>query len=176
MYFDELIGLKQNNRQDTITRHAVRAISIRGDKILMIVSNQGDYKLPGGGVEKDERHEEALAREVVEETGYICKRGSSMIGKIIERKKDMYEEDKNFEMTSYYYVCEVSDDMGGQSLDEYEAELGFKPIWIGIDEAISKNIELLRSLDKDDLWTQRENYVLTKIDSIGFRQLLAKLL
>ncbi|MGF7057417.1 NUDIX domain-containing protein [Brassicibacter mesophilus] len=173
MYFDKLIGLKERNGQDIITRQAVRAISIRDDKILMVASNQGDYKLPGGGIKKNETHEEALSREIVEETGYRCRRVSSMIGKVLERKMDMYEKDKIFEMTSYYYVCEVSNDMGEQSLDGYEIELAFKPIWISINEAILKNIEFQMCLNKDDIWTQRENYVLAKIESMGIRELLA---
>lgn len=172
MYFDELIGLKETEGKEIITRQAARAISIREDKILMIVSNQGDYKLPGGGIKKDERHEETIAREITEETGYICNRVSSMIGKVLERKKDMHEKDKVFEMTSYYYLCEVSQEMGKQSLDDYEIELEFKPIWISIKEAIKKNIEFLNCLDKDDMWTQREKYVLTKIESIGLKNLL----
>ncbi|MBI6015060.1 NUDIX domain-containing protein, partial [Clostridium perfringens] len=39
--------------------------------ILLDISNRGDYKFPGGGVEKGETPEETLRREVQEETGYI---------------------------------------------------------------------------------------------------------
>lgn len=172
MYFDELIGLKERTGQDIIIRQAVRAISIKDNKLLMIVSNQGDYRLPGGGIERMETHHEALVREVGEETGYVCKRISSLVGKVLERKIDKFEENKIFEMTSYYYACEVSDEIGKQSLDGYELKLGFKPVWVNIHEAIKKNREIQKLLDKKKIWIQRENYVLNKVNGIEIKELL----
>lgn len=170
MYFDELIGLKERNGHATIVREAVRGISIKDNKILMIATNQGDYKLPGGGIKENENHKEALAREVAEETGYTCERISNLVGKVLERKIDKYEKDKIFEMISYYYFCEVSDSFVEQSLDEYEIGLGFKPVWISIQEAILKNIEFL-SKNKNDSWTKRENLVLTMVNNIDISEL-----
>lgn len=63
--------------------------------------------------------------------------------------------------------------MGKQSLDDYEIKLEFKPIWMSIKEAITKNIDFQSCLHKEDIWTQRENYILTKIESIGFKELLS---
>ena len=61
--FNDLLGLKLNKRT------AVRAIIFNENKLLMVKSNLGDYKLPGGGVEKGESHEEAIKRE---DPGFIC--------------------------------------------------------------------------------------------------------
>ncbi|WP_230500347.1 NUDIX hydrolase [Sutcliffiella rhizosphaerae] len=59
------------NTNKIIYREAVRAVIIQNDKILMVQSNIGDYKFPGGGVEINESHEEAIMREVAEETGHL---------------------------------------------------------------------------------------------------------
>lgn len=64
--------LKGNNHtvliEDLKWRPAVYAIIIQDGKILL--SPQGGYDLPGGGVKVYETIEEALIREVKEETGY----------------------------------------------------------------------------------------------------------
>lgn len=85
------------------------------------------------------------------------------MGRVLERRDDRYEEDKVFEMTSYYYICQVSDEIGKQALDEYEIDFNFTPIWISIDDAIKRNLEFLNNLDVEDLWTERENLVLKRI-------------
>lgn len=53
-----------------ISRTGVRAIIWSGQNLLMMKSNRGDYKFPGGGVEAGESDKQALARELLEETGY----------------------------------------------------------------------------------------------------------
>ena len=37
-------------------RIAVRGVVIRGEEILLVKSNKGDYKFPGGGINKGESH------------------------------------------------------------------------------------------------------------------------
>lgn len=54
-----------------LDRHAVRFVALNtcGD-IAVIYAEKGNYyKLPGGGIEKDEDHHDAAQREVEEETG-----------------------------------------------------------------------------------------------------------
>jgi len=48
------------------------------------------------------------------------------------------------------------------SLDDYEREMGFSPIWIGIEEAVKKNIEVSKS-EKCTKWVERELLVLNEI-------------
>ena len=40
------------------------------NKLLLIEGDEGEIKLPGGGIEGNESDHEALIREVMEETGY----------------------------------------------------------------------------------------------------------
>ena len=50
-------------------RKALRGIALREGKVLLLSNLRGDYKFPGGGLEPSETAEEALKREVKEETG-----------------------------------------------------------------------------------------------------------
>ena len=160
--FNKLIETTDKKVLNTIRRKAVRAIFINDYKILLVTSKKGDYKLPGGGVEKNELYEDSLKREVLEETGYKFYNIREFIGTIIERKTDKFEKDKTFEMTSYYYICEFSDDMN-RPPENYEITQGYWPIWIDIEDAIKKNNLLQSKLDSNETWIKRENFVLNEI-------------
>ncbi|RII35611.1 NUDIX domain-containing protein [Clostridium chromiireducens] len=147
-------------------REAVRGIIIRDNKILMVHSKNKDYKFPGGGMKKEEKHEEALKREVEEETGYICNRINGQIGIVTERSRDKYVNDRIFKMISYYYFAEVSNVRKSQKLDPYEAKLGFKPEWVEIVDAINNNEKIIELGDKHIAnWIFRETYVLKEIQN-----------
>ncbi|MGE5473890.1 MAG: NUDIX hydrolase [Ignavibacteriales bacterium] len=103
----------------------------------MVLTNRNDYKFPGGGIQPKENIEEALIREVEEETGYVVKNTKERLGVIVQRDIDKYEKDAIFEMTSYYYLCEVTGTKFEQRLDDYEEEQNFHPVWITIEAAIN---------------------------------------
>lgn len=163
MIFNTVMGLEKTNLEKIkiISREAVRAIIYRNNNILMIHTNKGDYKFPGGGVNKKENHEDTLKREVREESGYIIDFVKEKQGTVIERRLDEYEENSIFEMTSHYYLCEISGVKTVQQLDDYESELNFQPVWITIDKAIQFNEEIINSNDKNkNVWVYRETLVL----------------
>lgn len=55
------------------SRPSARAIIIKDRKIAMVYSKKYNYyKFPGGGIENGECMEDALIREVLEETGKLC--------------------------------------------------------------------------------------------------------
>lgn len=62
--------LNLKSYEKIIERIAIRAIILDNDQILLMHSNRGDFKFPGGGLEKNESNEECLKREVREETSY----------------------------------------------------------------------------------------------------------
>ncbi len=66
MYFNKFIGIEKVVNKHVKVREAVRAVVIRDGKILMLHSNKGDFKFPGGGVESGETHKQGLIREVLE--------------------------------------------------------------------------------------------------------------
>ncbi|MGG3912831.1 NUDIX hydrolase [Rossellomorea vietnamensis] len=147
-------------------RTAVKAVIIQDGKILLMHSNRGDYKFPGGGVEEDESLSAALIREVAEETGFIHCRVKEPVGIVTQRYMDMYDEDTIFEMTSHYFHCELSDyDKIPQQLEEYESELEMTPRWITLDEAIDGNERLMDKYE-NNRWIIRENYVLEELKKL----------
>ncbi|MFN7253394.1 MAG: NUDIX domain-containing protein [Anaerobacillus sp.] len=163
MIFHEVIGIQEVKDTRIKYREAVRAVIIQGDKILLVQSNFGDYKFPGGGVEKNENHLEALTREVTEETGYRHVIVGEKVGIVTERMIDEYDKSAVFEMTSHYYLCElVNKEKGSQQLDEYELEQEFTPHWVEFADAITKNKEVIR-YSKQRRWIHRENFVLEEL-------------
>jgi len=163
MLFEHQIGFaKSENEIDTYKRIAVRAIIMKDNKLLMVFNNKGDIKFPGGGVEADETHANAIIREVEEETGYKLLNVESQAGIVTERRRDLFDCKCIFEMKSYYYMCTVSEEKSTQSLDEYEAELGFIPRWVSLDEAIKINQRTTKLNDKNP-WVERELYVLSQL-------------
>jgi 8-oxo-dGTP diphosphatase len=152
-----------NTEGKTIYRTAVRGVILRGSNLLMIhSSNVGDYKFPGGGVDEGETQAQALGREIQEECGTSLTRIGRKIGAVIEYNLPMENDYDVFKMTSHYYECEVSDHFGLQKLDGYEQDLGFKPTWIDIGNAIQLNKALLHSGNPPE-WLRREIFVLEYI-------------
>jgi 8-oxo-dGTP pyrophosphatase MutT (NUDIX family) len=156
-----------NTNGKTIYRTAVRAVFLRGQDLLMVFSSAvGDYKFPGGGVNDSELHQQALARELREECGASLLSVDGELGAVIEYNIPIEAEFDAFKMTSHYYYCQTGDGFGAQNLDDYEKDLGFKPVWVNIDEAILTNKSLLNS-DKIPEWLQREIFVLEYLKSLS---------
>lgn len=169
MIFNYELGVKKEHMKNRKVnyRQAVRGIIFKDNKILMVHTNKGDYKFPGGGVNKEEAFEAALMREFCEETGYTVNNIQGKIGAMVERKIDDFDGISMFEMTSHYYLCEVSNTKTAQNLDDYEADLDFQPIWILIDEAIKINEEILKKDSNDrNPWVDRDTLVLKELRKI----------
>lgn len=166
MFFNLTIGIQGTDKEKTKVnfREAVRAVVFKDGKLLMVKSNKGDYKLPGGGAKSGETHEAALIREVREETGFTVVRVIEQIGVVTQRSIDEVEKGAIFEMVSCYYLCEVSDAQAPLALDDYEAELDFCPQWAHIDAAISSNEAMMHhGAAAVNNWTSRETTVLREL-------------
>lgn len=147
------------------TRLAVRAIIERDGLWLMVYSPVGgDWKFPGGGVEPRETPEEALVREIREETGYEAVGPFGWIGRAVERSEGLEVPGSLFEMESRYYRARVTGEAGQLHLDHYEKNLGFTPCWVKPTEALEANAALLASA-KSGLppWLERETRVLGQL-------------
>jgi 8-oxo-dGTP pyrophosphatase MutT (NUDIX family) len=121
-------------------RYTVRALIEREGRLAMQKSASGDYKIPGGGMEPGEDRMEALAREVLEETGLTILRDSVQeIGETIELRRDACDETKRFVRYTYFYRAEAGTSVLSLHLTESEKELGFTAVWADPNECIAAN-------------------------------------
>lgn len=148
-----------------IKRYAVRGVIIKEGKILLIHTNKGDYKFPGGGSIKGEKIEGTLIREVAEETGFLIKSIGQILGEVLERKLCDYELETVFEQHSIYIQCEIDySSFVEQNLDSYELEQEFQPEFITLESALENNKALLQMKKKDmNSWLERETAVMMKL-------------
>lgn len=146
-------------------REAVRALIYGDEKVLLIYSPiNGDYKLPGGGLEIGENHEEALKREVLEECGLEISKIGEKIALITEYAQAKEPHLDYFQMDSHYYLCRISgNEQREQNLDKYEKELKMIPVWLCPSEALNRNRQILKNNDKPPKWTKRETMFLENI-------------
>lgn len=123
-----------------IERYATRGIIRKNGKYAMQLGDDGEYKIPGGGMEEGESRLDSLCREVAEETGLVVDRTSARFcGEIIEIRRDIYEEDKKYIKHSYVYFCEAGEERVEMRMTESEVKRGFHPVWEKLDTIISEN-------------------------------------
>ena len=93
-------------------RPSARAVILKDGKVLLNYIEKFDcYECPGGGIEAGETPEEAMIREVAEETGRVVIPGSVReFGIVIRRQQDSKDPDGIFEQENYYYFCDVTED------------------------------------------------------------------
>ena len=159
---DDYVKNNNTSNMPIKERKAIRGVIKIGNKLLMVKNNKGDYKFPGGGMEKGETILQTLHREVLEETGFNVIEVGEKLGEVIQRKLDTIEDSKIFLMKSVYIECSVNiNDKHSQNLDNYEKEQEFTPVLIDINEVITKQEEILKSQTKDSNdWVERETTVL----------------
>ena len=140
-------------------RPSVRGIIIRDGRVAMVHSLKYDYyKFPGGGIEAGESLEEALLREVAEESGLRVIPGSIREYGLVHRVQKGDREDM-FIQDNYYYLCDVETEVQAQHLDDYEAEERFTLEFVDPIHAIRTNREVDHG-PKDQIMLEREARVL----------------
>ena len=121
----KILEKKNNVMENPKLRLGARGIVIREDGKIAIFnkSNKNEYKLPGGGLEGEEKPEEAFKREVLEETG--CEVEITQILGTTEEYKSL----NNFKQISYVFVGKVIKDTRQLNVTEKEKDEGAKLIW-----------------------------------------------
>ena len=111
-------------------KYSTRGVIIRDGKIATQHGSAGDYKILGGGVEPGEKLEDALIREVGEESGLIVIPESIRpIGEIVERRRDLFEKNKIYVCHSCFFFCDAKAEMTQTHMTESEIEKGFHLEW-----------------------------------------------
>lgn len=126
-------SVSAENRANYRIRHAARAVlkDDFGKVALMFAGQRQYYKLPGGGIDEGEEVSEAMARELMEETG--CK--AQVTGKvgIVEEWRD-YDE---LHQISYAFTATKTEQIADPDFTQSELDEGFEVRWVdNIDEAV----------------------------------------
>ena len=156
-----------NGQTKETYRQAARGIIRDGDNVLMIYcAFFNDYTFPGGGVENGEDPLKALQRECSEEAGVIIKNVRPFY-KIVEKRE--VDDETYLLHESLFYLCDI-DSYCEPHLEEYEIELGYKAVWISIDEAIQNNLAKMKMLTDNDYTgvLERELRILYEIKGNNF--------
>ncbi len=115
-------------------RPSAYAIVINDGKILL-TKQFGKYHLPGGGIELGENPEEAVVREVIEETGYKVSnpRAVDILATFFSWKEG--KQEWHYHSILLFYVCRFE---GGkpsiENMEEGEANSAELPEWVGLDD------------------------------------------
>lgn len=152
--------------QKITERTAVRGVYYNKNKELLLVNtNKGDYGLPGGGIQSGESIEQALRRELLEETGYYMTTVLDQLGCLEEARPDIFEEKAIFYFKILVYQCEIEEaNKKARQLEEYEAQLEMHPVFIDLEAAYRANLELLKEDPAtQNPWLQRETAILNKL-------------
>ena len=151
----------------TVSRPSARGIIIKDGKLAMIHSIKYDYyKFPGGGIEKNEQKENALIREVLEETGLdVIPQTIKEYGIVHRIQKGDYED--VFIQDNYYYLCDVEDNVHEQKLDDYEKEEKFTLEYVSPKQVIDAN-KACASKEADQIMLERECKVIGILAQEGY--------
>lgn len=143
----------EKNYEDTtevFEKESIRGIIMRDGKLAMQCSKYGEYKIPGGCREEGEAYLQTLAREVNEETGLVVIEDSAIeLGEILEVRKDIFDDKKKYICHSYFYFCEVKDEMTAVHLTENEIAKGYVPAWATPEEIYARNVSISGSIKRD---------------------------
>lgn len=163
----ELDKKDYNPNGSVFKRPSARAIIIENGKIATVHSKKYDYyKFPGGGIESAENAEDALIREVLEETGLcVIKNSIREYGQVRRIQKGLKED--IFIQDNYYFFCRAENDLKRQNLDDYEADEGFTLEFLEPSLAIAANKKATPD-DFNQTMLERETLVLELLTKEGY--------
>jgi 8-oxo-dGTP pyrophosphatase MutT (NUDIX family) len=111
-------------------RYGARAVIIKEGLVCLLHTKKfNHYTLPGGGIEENEEKEEALRREVLEETGFEVKISVPVL-ELEERFNDSI-------WVNTFYFTTINDKMHNVQLTQEEIEQGLTLKWMPIDDALT---------------------------------------
>ncbi|KAF7774371.1 hypothetical protein PCIT_a0806 [Pseudoalteromonas citrea] len=146
------------------TRQTTRAIVLEGDKVLLLyTARYDDYTLPGGGVDEGESLEQALLRELQEETGVKELTNIQPFGRYEEYRLWHKPDFDVIHIVSDCYICQICGHFDTPKMEDYERANGMVPVWVDINVAIEHNKKTLENSPKKGLSLIREISLLEQI-------------
>ena len=141
-------------------------IVIRGKTIAMCyVDKHGVYVIPGGGIEAGETMEQAVIREMHEETGLrIIPESIREYGVARTIRKGKYEP--IYVQDDFYFLCQAEEEIDEVSLTENEMNSGFHFGFLNPVEILRENDDRLLAGEASCLF-ERERRLLLKLVSDG---------
>ncbi len=130
-------------------RPSVYGIVFEDSKILLSPQFKGKFDLPGGGVDLGEGLEQAVVREVKEETGIDVE-----VVRLAGVKSSIFAashgENKTYHSILMYYVCrKTGGALSADGFDEYEKQYADIAQWVPIADLDS--IDLASTVDCRDV-------------------------
>ncbi len=121
-------------------KYASRGVILRDGKLAVQKGKAGECKILGGGREPGETPEEALYREVLEESGlFIIKDTMKEIGTITEMREDIFEKGTKYVCHTTFYLCEIEEKTTTPHMTQSEIEKGYHLEWFAPEEIIRTN-------------------------------------
>ena len=134
-------------------KNSVRAIIRKNGRVAAQKGAKGDHKLLGGGMDPGETPEDALQREVREESGLLVRPETiEPVGEVLEKRRDLFEADKIFCIRSRFYVCKIKEETVPPQMTESEIAKGYHLVWVTPEEFIEANRPFY-----DEPWIRRDS-------------------
>ncbi|EGN74787.1 ADP-ribose pyrophosphatase [Idiomarina sp. A28L] len=128
-----------------LKREAARGIVRRDEKILLLYTERyDDFSFPGGGIDAGESPIIGLKRELQEETGAQDIQVLSAFGKITEYMPTWKKDWDLMHQTSYWFHCDIAEELGSSNLEHYEINNGMSAHWVSLEEAVSHNQNVIK--------------------------------
>ncbi len=125
-------------------RPSVYGVLIKDGKVLLAGQWDG-FDLPGGAVEKGETLEEALVREVKEETGVDVKKGDMLY--LFEQFFVHPVTKKCYHAILFFYRCDyVSGDVTDFKRGDHEHDYIKPPKWMPLEE-VNESLKMYNPID-----------------------------
>lgn len=134
--------------EDLRFRPSIYGLVIQDGKILLCPQWDGwDY--PGGGIDKGERLQEALVREVREETNLIV-RPLKLLDVSDNFFQPTFAKEQHWHSIKIHYACEyVSGEISAEGFMEYEKTYMKEAQWVPLEE--TPKLKFYNSSDNDAL-------------------------
>ena len=133
---------------DISFRPSVYGVIVKNGSILLTPQFTDQWDFPGGGMDLGETLDEALEREIREETGMGAKRD-----KLLHVDTDFFTHPgtkKSYQTVHMYFTCtDVSGEISTDGFDEHEKSYARMAEWIPIEKALT--LKYCNSVDSPSL-------------------------